>query len=77
MTAKKIMDVMEENAHDTDMFGTLEQNLTNEKFNVLVILEHDPDNKKLIRQYTDICEQLRAISIMRFQRVELFYQAHI
>lgn len=77
MTAKKIMDFMEENAHDSDMFGELEQNLTNEKFNVLVLLEHDPDNKKLMRQYTDICEKLRAISIMRFQRMELFYQAHL
>ncbi len=77
MTAKQIMDFMEKYAHDTNMFGQLEQDLTQEKFNVLILLEHDPDNKKLIRQYTDICEKLRAISIMRFQRLELFYQAKI
>ncbi len=77
MTAKQIMDFAEANSHAPDMFGDLEQELINAKFDVLVELEKDFGNKKLTRKYNDICEKLRMIFIMRAQRLELFMQAKI
>lgn len=77
MTAKQIMDFMEQNAREEDMFGKLEDKVTNEKLEIVVLLEHNPDNKKLKQKYTEACEKLRAIFIMREQRLELFRQAKI
>lgn len=77
MTAKAIMDFIEKYAHEPDMFGNLEQDLTNEKYDILVEIEHNYENKKLNRKYQDICEKLRMIQLMRMQRLELFMQAKI
>lgn len=77
MIAKAIMDFVEQYAHEPDMFGDLEMKLNEEKCEVLVKLESDYHNKKLNRQYKDICEKLRMIHLMRFQRLELFMQAKI
>lgn len=77
MTAKQIMDFMEENGREEDMFGNLEIIIKEEKFNIVVQLEHTPDDKTLKRKYINICEKLRAIQIMREQRLELYRQAGI
>lgn len=77
MTAKQIMDFVEENSHSKDMFGDLEQDLTNQKYDILVKLEKSPNDKKLKKQYYDVCEKIRMIYLMRAQRLELFSQAKI
>lgn len=77
MTAKQIMDFVEENAHSKDMFADLEQDLTNQKYDILVKLERSPKDKKLKKQYSDVCEKLRMIYLMRVQRLELLMQAKI
>lgn len=38
-------------------------------------LESNPDDKKLNRQYKDVCEKMRMVLIMRRQRLELFREA--
>ena len=45
MTAKQIMDFVEENAHSKDMFGDLENDLTNQKYDILVKLEKSLNDK--------------------------------
>lgn len=77
MTAQKLMDWVDKIGNADDMFGNLEIELTEAKFNVLVKIEHDPDNRKLNSKYKDICEKLRMIYIMRQQRLMLFMQATI
>ena len=77
MTAKQILDFAEQYAHEKDMFGAVEDNLQREKFDVFCKLEQEPNNKKLYRQYVDICEKLRMLCLMRNQRLELFYQSNI
>jgi len=75
MNAKKIMDFAEQHASDENMFNDLEEELDQEKYDVLLELESDPNNKTLNRQYVDICEKQRMVHIMRQQRLELFLQA--
>lgn len=77
MTAKQIMDFVEENAHSKDMFGDLENDLTNQKYDILVKLEKSPNDKKLKKQYYDVCEKIRMIYLMRVQRLELFEQSNL
>ena len=75
MTAKKILDFIEENSCAPNMFDELERSIENEKLEILVALEKDFKNKELTRKYNDACEKLRAIHLMRNQRLELFRQA--
>lgn len=75
MNAKQIMDFADEHANETNMFNDLERALDEEKFNILVELESNPDDKKLNRQYKDVCEKMRMVLIMRRQRLELFREA--
>lgn len=77
MTAKQIMDFVEENAHSKDMFGDLERDLTNQKYDILVKLEKSLSDKKLKKQYYDVCEKIRMIYLMRVQRLELFEQSNL
>lgn len=72
MNAKQIMDFADEHAYEPNMFHDLEQTLDEEKFNILVELESNPGDKKLNRQYKDVCEKSRMVHIMRRQRLELF-----
>lgn len=75
MNAKQIMDFADEHAYEPNMFNDLEQTLDEEKFNILVELESNPGDKKLNRQYKDVCEKSRMLHIMRRQRLELFREA--
>lgn len=75
MNAKQIMDFADEHAYEPNMFNDLEQTLDEEKFNILIELESNPDDKKLNRQYKDVCEKSRMLHIMRRQRLELFREA--
>lgn len=75
MTAKQIMDFMDSHSSDTSMFNELEQAITDERMEIAIKLESSPHDKKLLRQYANYCEKLRAIHIMRSQRLELFKQA--
>lgn len=75
MNAKQIMDFADEHAYEKNMFNILEQTLDEEKFNILVELESNPGDKKLNRQYKDVCEKSRMVHIMRRQRLELFREA--
>ena len=77
MTAKQILDFAEKYAHEESMFNELENKLQKDKIDILIQLEHEPKNKKLYKQYVDICQKLRMIAIMRGQRLELFYQSNI
>ena len=69
------MDFADEHAKETNMFNDLERTLDEEKFNILVELESNHDDKKLNRQYKDVCEKMRMVLIMRRQRLELFREA--
>ena len=69
------MDFADEHAYETNMFNDLERTLDEEKFNILVELESNPGDKKLNRQYKDVCEKSRMVHIMRRQRLELFREA--
>ena len=75
MNAKQIMDFADEHAYEPNMFNDLERTLDEEKFNILVELESNPGDKKLNRQYKDVCEKMRVVLIMRRQRLELFREA--
>lgn len=75
MNAKQIMDFVDEHAYEKNMFHDLEQTLDEEKFNILIELESNPGDKKLNRQYKDVCEKIRMVVIMRRQRLELFREA--
>lgn len=75
MNAKQIMDFADEHAYEKNMFNDLEQTLDEEKFNILIELESNPGDKKLNRQYKDVCEKSRMLHIMRRQRLELFREA--
>lgn len=75
MNAKQIMDFADEHACEPNMFNNLEQTLDEEKFNILLELESNPGDKKLNRQYKDVCEKSRMLHIMRRQRLELFREA--
>ena len=77
MTAKKIMEFAEKHAYAENMFNDLDASLCDEKTDVCIALESNPDNKKLKRRYDDICEKQRMIRIMRVQRLELFRQSKI
>lgn len=77
MTAQKLMDWIDEIGKAADMFGELEIELNEAKYDVLVKIEHDPDNRRLNAAYKDICEKLRMIYIMRQQRLMLFMQAGV
>lgn len=57
------------------MFCELEESLILEKTELCIMLEQDPNNKKLARQINDILEKLRIINLMKNQRLELFYQS--
>ena len=73
MNAKQIMDFADEHAYAPNMFNDLEQTLDED--NILVELESNPGDKKLNRQYKDVCEKSRMLHIMRRQRLELFREA--
>lgn len=75
MTARKLMDWVDKIGKAEDMFGELESELNNAKYDVLVKIEHDPHNRKLNSEYNDICEKLRMVYILRQQRLILFMQA--
>ena len=77
MMAQKLMDWIDEIGRAEDMFGELEIELNEAKYNVLVKIEHDPDNRRLNAEYRDICEKLRMVYIMRQQRLMLFMQAQV
>ena len=75
MNAERLMDFADEHAYDTNRFNDLERTLDEEKFNIHVELESNPGDKKLNRQYKDVCEKMRMVLIMRRQRLELFREA--
>lgn len=75
MTAKQIVDYAESIENDKSMFRGIEEKLGEEKLAVLINLEHNPRDKKLAKQYNDICEKLRMIFILRRTRLELLHQA--
>ena len=75
MTAKQIMDYAESIENDKSMFRDIEEKLGEEKLAVLINLERNPGDKKLTKQYNDICEKLRMIFILRRTRLELLHQA--
>ncbi len=75
MNAKQIMDFADEHAYEKNMSNDLEQTLDEERFNILIELESNPGDKKLNRQYKDVCEKMRMVLIMRRQRLELFREA--
>ena len=77
MTAKQILAFAEEHAYSTDMFCALEESLILEKTDLYIKLEQDPNNKKILKQITDILEQLRMIHLMKAQRVELLRQSEM
>lgn len=77
MTAQKLMDWIDKIGKAEDMFGELEIELNEAKYDVLVKIEHDPHNRKLNDKYRDICEKLRMVYIMRQQRLMLFMQAGV
>ena len=69
------MDFADEHAYEKNMFNDLEQTLDEEKFNILVELESNPGDKKLNRQYKDVCEKSRMVHIMSRQHLELLREA--
>ena len=72
MNAKQLMEFAGEQAYEPNKVNDLERALDEEKFNILVELESNPVDKKLNRQYKDVCEKMRMVLIMRRQRLELF-----
>lgn len=70
MTAKQIMKFAEDHAYDENMLNDLELELNEEKYEILVKLEHEPDSRKFNREYQDVLEKLRMIHILRLQRLE-------
>ena len=74
MTAKQLLDFAEQHAQSTDMFCALEESLILEKTDLYIKLEQEPSNKKIPKQINDILEKLRIITLMKNQRLELFYQ---
>ena len=77
MTAKQILDFAEKHAHEKDMFNELSNILESEKIDLVIKLEEQPNNKKLLKQFSNVKEKLRIISLMKNQRLELFYQSGI
>lgn len=75
MTAKQIMDFAEKIANEPNMFYETELELNEERHEILCKLEKDYDNKKLNKQYKDVCEKFRLLHILRYQRLELMQEA--
>ena len=74
MTAKQLLEFASEYLTNTDLFSVLGK-LQLEQLEIARQLETDPKNQKLMKQYTDICEKMQIIQLMRSQRLELFYQS--
>ena len=74
MTAKQLLTFAVDYSTDKDLFSVL-STLQSEQLEVARQLEATPKNKKLLRQYNDICEKLQIIQLMQSQRLELFYQS--
>lgn len=77
MTAKQLLIFAEQHAADKDAFQTILDDLQKEQSRILCALETESKNKKLNRQYLDICEKLQIINLMQRQRLELFYQSSL
>lgn len=77
MTAKQIMDFAEKHSQDTDMFDCIRKDITEERYQILIQLEKEPDNKKLRRLYQATYEKERMIQIMYTQRMELLRQSSL
>ena len=74
MTAKQLLIFASQHTTNTDLFSLL-GTLQTEQFEIARQLETKPKNKKLLKQYTDICEKMQIIQLMQSQRLELFYQS--
>ena len=77
MTAKQILEFGEKYAHEKYMFNEIKETLEIEKTDIVLKIEQQPNNKKLYKQFGDVCEKLRMIRLMQNQRLELFYQSNI
>lgn len=71
------MKFAEDHAYDKNMFNDLECELNEEKYEIPVKLEQEPDNREFNRKYQNVLEKLRIIHILRLQRLELLRQARI
>ena len=72
MTAKQLLNFASQHMTNTDLFSLL-GTLQTEQLEIARQLETKPTNKKLLKQYTDICEKMQIIQLMQSQRLELFY----
>lgn len=75
MTGKQLMDFADKIAIEQNMFYNTELDLQEEKTQILIKIERDPSNKKLVKQYNDVCEKQRLIGILKYQRLELMIEA--
>ena len=74
MTAKQVLEFAAQHITNTDLFSLL-GSLQQEQLEIARQLETNPKNKKLVKQYADICEKMQMIQLMQSQRLELFYQS--
>ncbi len=74
MTTKQLLAFAAEHLTNKDLFSVL-SSLQIEQLDIARQLETDSKNKKLTKQYTDICEKMQIIQLMQSQRLELFYQS--
>lgn len=74
MTAKQLLNFATEHSKDESLFSVLEI-LEGEQIEVARQLEISPEDKKLLRQYDDVCEKQQIIHLMQSQRLELLYKS--
>lgn len=77
MTAKQLMDFAEKHSQDKDMFESIKEEINAERYQLLIKLEQEPDDKKLKRLYLDTYDKERMIQIMSTQRMELLRQSKL
>lgn len=76
MTAKQLLEFASEHMTDENFFSLL-GTLQLEQTEIARQLETAPKNKKLLKQYEDVCEKMQVIQLMQGQRLELFYQSGV
>lgn len=74
MTAKQLLNFAAQHITNMDLFSLL-GSLQIEQLEIARQLETNPKNKRLTKQYTDVCEKMQIIQLMQSQRLELFYQS--
>ena len=72
MTAKRLLEYAEAHRND-DWFEAWKNEIENKQIEIAVKCENKQD-KRLEREYQDLCELLRLIRLMEHQRLVLFYK---